>query len=215
MWVKNAASEPERMLFKGAAANATSWSPDGQTLLYNESVPASGWDIWQFSTVTNQTTPFVQTSFNEVHGRFSPDGRSVAYSSDESGQWEVYLRPATGSGARVPLSTGGGFEPRWRGDGKEIFYLTPDRRIMAVDVRVTGGTFEAGTPRTLFNARIEALPAPLAVSNGYRRTYTVTPDARRGRREVAVSCGRALCRGVRRVVNVVRAGGFEPPTPAV
>lgn len=69
----------------------------------------------------------------------------------------------------MQLSTKGGFEPRWRSDGKEIFFITAERQIVAVDVSATG-TLEPGTPRTLFNARIESIPAPLAVSNGYRKT---------------------------------------------
>ena len=76
------------------------------------------------------------------------------------------------------LSTSGGFEPRWRGDGRELYYLTPERRIAAVEVRIGAGV-EPGSPRRLFDARIDALPPPLVVSNGYRKTYTVTPDGQR------------------------------------
>ena len=88
------------------------------------------------------------------------------------------MRPARGSGAPVSVSNNGGFEPRWRGDGKELFYLTPDRQVVAVDVR-TVGELHLGTPRALFSARVDPWPAPLAVSNGYRKTYTVMPDGQR------------------------------------
>ena len=108
----------------------------------------------------------------------SPDGKWVAYSSDESGQWQVYVRSTVGLGERVTLSTSGGFEPRWRGDGRELYYLTPERQIAAVELRFGAGV-EPGSSRRLFDVRIDALPPPLVVSNGYRKTYTVTPDGQR------------------------------------
>jgi Tol biopolymer transport system component len=137
-WIKNLSSgEAERLLFKGSASNPTSWSGEG-VLLYNDSLPGTGWDVMQFEEARGATSPFIQTPFNELHGRFSPNGQWVAYSSDESGRWEVYVRPARGSGAPVTVSNTGGFEPRWRGDGKELFYLTPDRQVVAVELRTSG-----------------------------------------------------------------------------
>ncbi len=132
----------------------------------------------QFSFDTGEASPIVQTPANELHGRFSPDGLWIAYASDESRRWEVYVRRADGRGERVLLSTAGGFEPRWRADGREIFYITPDRQIMAVSVEA-GERFRPGTPQPLVRGQLDALPSTLTAANGYRKTYTVTSDGQR------------------------------------
>jgi Tol biopolymer transport system component len=80
----------------------------------------------------------VHTAANEAQGRFSPDQHSIAYISDESGRFEVYVRPFLGQGEKTRVSTTGGFQPRWRSDGKELFYLSPDREVMAVDTQRRG-----------------------------------------------------------------------------
>lgn len=179
VWLRDIGSaDSERLLFKGNAANPTAWSSDGDSILFNESISESGWDIGRFSFSRNEKVPFIETLSNELHARLSPDGRWVAYSSDESGQWQVYVRPVSGAGERIVLSTGGGFEPRWRGDGGELYYLTPERQIAAVEIRL-GPRVEATRPRVLFTARVDPLPVPLVVANGYRKTYTVTPDGQR------------------------------------
>jgi eukaryotic-like serine/threonine-protein kinase len=90
----------------------------------------------------------------EGGSRFSPDGRWVAYFSDESGSPEVYIQPFPARGAKVQVSMGGGFFPRWRRDGRELFYVTQDNRLMAVPIVWKGDRVESGTPRQLF-----ALPA--------------------------------------------------------
>jgi len=82
--------------------------------------------------------PFLSTPFEEGSARFSPDGKWIAYTSDESGQDEVYVQPFPKGGDKLPVSIGGGREPYWRGDGKEIFYLSVDRKLMAVAVQATG-----------------------------------------------------------------------------
>jgi Tol biopolymer transport system component len=166
-------SSPEELIFSGVSTNPTSWSRNGEYILYNESNAETGWDVRQFSFATKQTTSFIETAANELHGRFSPDGEWGAYSSDESGKWEVYVRRTDGRGERVLISTSGGFEPRWRGDGREIFYVTADRRIMAVAV-TSGASLRTSPPQTILTAQIEPLPAALTVSSSYRRTYTVS-----------------------------------------
>ena len=179
VWIRDiGGADSERLLFKGNAANPTAWSSDGDRILFNESISETGWDIGQFSFSRNEKVPFLETKSNELHARLSPDGRWVAYSSDESGQWQVYVRPVSGSGERIVLSTSGGFEPRWRGDGGEIYYLTPERQIAAVEIR-PGPRVEAARPRVLFTARVDPLPVPLVVANGYRKTYTVAPEGTR------------------------------------
>jgi eukaryotic-like serine/threonine-protein kinase len=99
--------------------------------------------------------PLLQTEFNEVFARVSPDGRWLAYQSDESGKWEVYVRPVLAPGQKWQVSTAGGFQQRWAHDGKELFYLAADQKLMAVPVHSTSLSlsFEPGTPKALFQLR--------------------------------------------------------------
>lgn len=95
----------------------------------------------------------VASAFNEIRPVFSPDGRWLAYESDESGRPEGYVRPFPGPGGKWQVSTDGGVEPRWSGDGREIFYLDPTQHLVAVAVD-TRGTFSAGIPEPLYRARL-------------------------------------------------------------
>jgi Tol biopolymer transport system component len=115
----------------------------------------------------------VQTEFNEGHGRFSPDGKWVAYASDESGRAEVYVQPFPGPGQRWQISTTGGDQPAWRSDGKEFFYIAPDRKLMAVSIKAGTG-IEAGVPQALFEA-----PVRTTSVTGSRNQYIATPDGQR------------------------------------
>src|SRR4029077_12600233 len=100
---------------------AGAWSPDGQTLAYQESAPVTGFDIWMFRLSDRRAQPFLQTRFNEISPRFSPDGSWLAYASDESGRYEIYVQPFPGPGGKWQISTEGGREPVWARDG-ELFY---------------------------------------------------------------------------------------------
>ena len=140
-----------------AAPRVTSISPDGQRALVNVTGPGRQPDIW-IVPLTEDAEPeaFLDGPFWELDGRFSPDGRFVAYTSDQSRRFEVYVRsyaPSSGAGGLWQVSTNGGSEPRWRGDGRELFYLTPDQRLAAVPVSTTP-TFEPGMPETLFELRL-------------------------------------------------------------
>src|ERR1017187_2296929 len=88
--------------------------------------------------------PFVRTQFSEDEGIFSPDGKWVAYESDESGRSEVYVRPFPGPGTPFPISTGGGANPRWSRDRKELYFVAPDSMLMAAPVTARGAAFVAG-----------------------------------------------------------------------
>jgi serine/threonine protein kinase/Tol biopolymer transport system component len=137
---------------------AADWSPDGQFLLYvvNQAA-ATLTDLWVLPADGRKPLPFAQTRFIEQDGRFSPDGRWVAYMSDQSGAMEVYVRAfspdfsggSASTGGSVLVSRGGGAAPSWRGDGKELFYLAPDGKMMAVEV-TAGPEFRGGTPAPLF-----------------------------------------------------------------
>jgi Tol biopolymer transport system component len=136
------------------------WSADGRFLLFL-SYKTNGQtqpDIWAFTFADGKARPFVTSPVHEEDGRFAPDGRWVAYTSDESGQFEIYVRAFPGPGARRQISARGGAMPRWRADGRELFFVAPDNKLMAVPVK-TGDVFEAGAAMPLFETRIRTAPA--------------------------------------------------------
>ena len=115
--------------------------------------------------------PFLQSEFDRMHGYFSPNGRWLAYVSSESGQPEVYIRPFPDPTGILSVSTGGGSHPRWRRDGKELFYISPQGRLMVVDIN-EGERLVAGVPKALFQMR---LPMGFDLRGG----YAVTSDGQR------------------------------------
>jgi len=150
----NQAADEESILTgeKGKGQAAYDWSPDGRYILYMSIGNRGGTDLWTLDVNDRKTAPFLATPFNESQGQFSPDGLWVAYSSDESGHHEVYVHSFTGP-ARFQVSVGGGGQPRWKGDGKELYYVTADGKMMAVGVRSTAGSFEYDSPKVLFESR--------------------------------------------------------------
>jgi Tol biopolymer transport system component len=161
----NGAGADELLLHSDEIKYATDWSRDGGNLLYTNQGGKTGWDIWVLpgmngAAADRKPQPFLQTEFNESGGMFSPDGRWVAYTSDESGKPEVYVQPfpaTSGGGGKWQVSKGNGSQPRWRRDGKELFYLTFDNKLMAVDV-TTAPAFKAGIPQALFDTHVVRSP---------------------------------------------------------
>jgi serine/threonine-protein kinase len=147
-----------------------SWSPDGQLLGFVEVNPATGYDIWVLRLSDRKAQPFLRTPFTESVPRFSPDGRWLAYISNESGRYEIYVQPYPGPGGKWQISTEGGTEPTWNPNGRELFYRSGDK-MMAVDI-ATQPSFAAGTPRVLFEGRYELSPATTP-------NYDVSPDGQR------------------------------------
>ncbi len=163
-----------------------SWSPDGQQLAFFEVNPATQRDIWvlqmngpsqgsgQASSASSgrvrKAQPFLQTQFDEAVPQFSPDGRWLAYISNETGRHEVYVQSYPGPGGKWQISTEGGTEPAWNRNGRELFYRSGDR-MMAVDV-TTQPSFSVGKPRVLFEGKYA--PAPYPVTD-----YDVSPDGQR------------------------------------
>jgi len=142
----NGAQEEKLIPQDGPDRFATDWSRDGKYVLY-ERVP----DIWSLTMPDLRATQFLKATSTLKSARFSPDGKWVAYSSNESGRWEIYVTSFPEAHGKWQVSNTGGDQARWRGDGKELFYLSADSKIMAAPVN-TGSNFDAGTPTALFQA---------------------------------------------------------------
>jgi eukaryotic-like serine/threonine-protein kinase len=125
-----------------------SFSPDGQLLAFDEANRTTGFDTWVVRLSDHRAQPFVPTPADKELPQFSPDGRWLAYMSDESGGFEVYVQPYPGPGGKWRVSVGGGARPRWNPNGRELLYVNGDK-VMAVDI-VTSPSFYAGTPKMLF-----------------------------------------------------------------
>lgn len=137
----------ERLMPSDYRQDAGSWSPDGATLAFVESHPDTGYDIFLLDLRSRRITPFLNSRAFEGYPEFSPDGRWMAYVSDESGREEVYVRPFPGPGGKWMISQEGGIEPLWARDEKQLLYRSTDgEQIWAVDVRADGG-FSASKPR--------------------------------------------------------------------
>ncbi len=169
------------------AAIATDWSRDGRVVVYTRTGPAAtGLDIWLLFVASGQTVPIVETPGTDDNGALSPNGRWLAYQSSEAGQDEIYLLPASTeppradpiAGVRFPLtpalqpqqvSMGGGTQPRWRGDGHELYFLAPDGSLLGAVVP-DGDASRIGQPRRI-------LPASMTLV--IRHSYTATADGAR------------------------------------
>ena len=121
------------------AVLAADWSPDGKFLLYDRLGPETGVDLWVVPLRGGKPFPAIQTESDERDGQFSPDGKWIAYQSNRSGRFEVYLQPFPGPGAPVQVSKNGGAQVRWRQDGRELFYIGLDGRLMAVPIQLSCG----------------------------------------------------------------------------
>ena len=153
----------------------SSWSADGKFLLYSVVGAGTLGDVWVLPLKPERPGaplkpfPFAQTPFNEGGAQFSPDGRWIAYVSDESQRFEVYVARFSGAGGKRQISVAGGLLPRWRHDGKEIFYVAPAGKVTSAVVTVKGDALEVGEVRPLFG--------PVEIASTYR--YDVSADGQR------------------------------------
>ena len=163
----------DRELFRSdAEKSATSCSPNGQYLLFNNFFPNNQGGIWLLPlTGDRQPRALLESqSFVQTEGRFSPDGRFITYMSHESGRYEVYVRPFPLTDDKLQISSGGGAYPLWRGDGKELFHITPDGVLMSAELK-TAGKLESSIPKELFRTKIKY--------SARGATYGVSADGQR------------------------------------
>jgi eukaryotic-like serine/threonine-protein kinase len=146
-----------------------SWSPDGQLLAFNDGAAPH---IWVLRLGDRKVVPFPETTFKEGAAQFSPDGRWLAYVSNESGRNEIYVQPYPGPGGKWQISTEGGTEPLWNPNGRELFYRSGD--MMMAAAITTQPRFSAGKPKVLFAGQFEPSPSPVPNAN-----YDVSPDGQR------------------------------------
>jgi dipeptidyl aminopeptidase/acylaminoacyl peptidase len=163
-----------------------SWSPDGRVIAFHD-FSQSNPDIWLLSVSDRKKTRLLEGDFDKGNPEFSPDGRWLAYMSTESGRSEVYVQPFPGPGGKWQVSSGGGEMAEWRSDGRELFYMSLDGKLMTVEVRA-GSSFETGEPQVLFAVRPKSTPD---------RQYTASKD------------------GQRFLVNIPSSGQESPPITLV
>nr|QIQ10688.1 Protein TolB [uncultured bacterium] len=171
---RSAGTDAERtVLNTGISLIPTDWSADGRTVIYTSTTSPTGYEIWSWPAGSDQAPQrIVRTGLNATHGRLSPDGRWLAYASDESGSLQVWVQPLPATGEKRQISPDGGSEPQWRRDGAELFYLSSRGQLMSVAMP-GGNAFAAGAPRPLFSVDV-----PLA-GNPFRSNYAVTKDGQR------------------------------------
>jgi Tol biopolymer transport system component len=171
----NGSGAEETLYTDNLEKRPTSISSDGKFLLYYTiGDPKTGSDLWILPEPlgppgTAKPYPLLQSQFSESQGTFSPDGHWITYQSNETGRAEIYVAPFPGPGGKRQISTSGGVLARWRADGKEIFYIAPDQKLMAAEITTKDGEIQRGEVRPLFG--------PLPTSNGYQ--YDVSTDGQR------------------------------------
>jgi DNA-binding winged helix-turn-helix (wHTH) protein/Tol biopolymer transport system component len=141
-----------RLLSDATVKILNDWSPDGEEIIYTRDEDGTGLDLWTTRLETGAADALLATPSNEMQARISPDGEWIAYASDESGALEVHVQRYPSLGEKRIVSVNGGGQPQWRADQQELFYLSADRSIMAVDVDSTSAGTHYGVPRKLFSA---------------------------------------------------------------
>lgn len=183
----------EDLLFESPTAVGTGWSRDGKFVFFTPVSENTGQDIWVVANpldpATRKSYPFLQSAAHEGYGsELSPDGKWLAYSSNENGSYQIYLESFPGKDGKFQISANGGIRPVWSRDGKELFYMSPDRKLMAVQVK-TSPRFELDVPKPLFDLPIQAVNS----------RFDVSPDGKRFL--AAISMGDAKTKSLTVVLN--------------
>ncbi|MGH9147549.1 MAG: TolB family protein, partial [Vicinamibacterales bacterium] len=183
----NAPGQEKIVYESGEPTIPSHWSADGRWIVFTALDPATRADVWTMPTgAPQEARPYAATAANERSGQLSPDGAWLAYISDELGPPEVFVQSFPDPGARWQVSKGGGQQPQWRRDGRELFYLSLDNKLTVVEVTPRNKAFAFGPPRTLFETNVtsferETHGMQYAVSNDgsrflvNRRTETLVP----------------------------------------
>lgn len=171
----NGVGEDEILLKSTYSKQARDWSADGRFILYRELNSQTQWDLWVLPMEGERKPwPWLNTQFSESSARFSPDGKWVAYTSNASGRYEIYIQAfvpgASAAGGKWQISTNGGYTPAWRRDGRELYYISADSKLMAVDVTLSADV-KAGKPKELFS--LNGIQAVTTIG------YTTTGDGQR------------------------------------
>jgi Tol biopolymer transport system component len=166
----------ELLLDRSSTKDVADWSKDGRFILYwehNNDAKSVQDDLWALPTMGNdrKPIPIATTSFAERNGQFSPDGKWVAYETDESGRFEIVVQPFPDATAKSHISTNGGTAPRWSANGQELYFIAPDNKLMAASISVVGSTVKAAPPVALFTTRLTPNPTK-------RQQYVVSRDGR-------------------------------------
>jgi eukaryotic-like serine/threonine-protein kinase len=188
--------EPELLVKSDLDKYTFDWSADGRWLCYGSSTSKAKLQLWMLPFHGDRKPfPLMQTEFNNAWGVFSPDGRWLAYTSDETGRPEIYAqtfstasaREGQKAGGKWQISTTSGFMPIWRRDGKELFYLTADGKVMSVEVKA-GTTFEAGVPKVLFEARFvyDPFSYPVYSASGDGQRFLINTVVAEEKQPIAV-----------------------------
>jgi Tol biopolymer transport system component len=171
----NSAGTEKPLLKTKLPKTASGWSNDGRLLFYESTDPQTGSDIWALPVAGRPVPyPVVRTAADEHYGTLSPDGRWLAYISNETGAYEVYAESFPATGFKRQVSTQGGFEPQWRHDGKELFYMAPNQTLMAVGVASNPTTLDVSPPKALFATRIKWMEIQAVAHH-----YAAAPDGQR------------------------------------
>jgi dipeptidyl aminopeptidase/acylaminoacyl peptidase len=173
----NNAGGEELLLANGRGNIPTDWSSDGRFLLYKRLGDSTGWDIWALPFEGDRKPiAVVQTKAEDRNAQFSPDGKWIAYESDDSGRFEIYVQPFPGPGPKEQISNAGGTQVRWGADGRELFYIALDRQLMAVPIHLDAEhrTIEAARPAPLFTTRVGDPDQSVS-----RQQYIVSADGSR------------------------------------
>ena len=156
-----------------------SWSTDGKFIVYWVDDPKTRSDVWAVRTADRTSLSILQTPFSEQHPQISPDAKWIAYESDETGRSEIYVQSFPPGGGKWQITSNGGNFPRWRRDGKELFYMDSISfgKIVSVTVNVTGSKFESSAPRPLFDSGY--INSLVSGHRGQWNTYAVSADGQR------------------------------------